>query len=311
MIFWYHVGLVGQIKSLHLAKWQVQGPLLYQGPAWCWLLSSRTHRDEGAGARICLKLDEFHGFFQLKVWYWRKQRLKTHCSKYLFLGEGEIVYWICVFEVGSYEKCLDVVPWAPSWILLKQTNWKVTLPKTKTATSPAKKRKATSPPKREQDCPNNSIFQRRTCQYCIGSFKCDLTPLSVCPGSNFKLASISPWKPLLFPGCFQARLVGFLVDGSASAVELWSPMKLSLLEVLSGRFLKIPKVENCMLKLWIVCFVFCGGSVFENVLGWRVFGMMGGSCDVFFVQSQWLGRKCLSGLLNISVMFGVGYQHIY
>ena len=145
-----------------------------------------------------------------------------------------------------------------------------------------KKERQLPPPKREQDCPNNSIFQRRTCQYCIGSFKCDLTPLSVCPGSNFKLASISPWKPLLFPGCFQARLVGFLVDGSASAVELWSPMKLSLLEVLSGRFLKIPKVENCMLKLWIVCFVFCGGSVFENVLGWRVFGMMGGSCDVFF-----------------------------
>ena len=72
---------------------------------------------------------------------------------------------------------------------------------------------------------------------------------------------------------------------------IWSPMKLSLLEVLSGRFLKISKVENCMVKLWIVCFVFCGGSVIENVLGWKGFWVMSGSCDVCLSSLQVVTRK--------------------
>ena len=119
-------------------------------------------------------------------------------------------------------------------------------------------------------------------------------------------------ETVLFPGCFQARLVGWLVDGSASAVEFGQPMKLSLLEVLSGRFLKIPKVENCRLKLWICCFYFVWWFRVWKCIGVKGFWVMSGSCEFFvFVQSKWLGRKCLSGLLNISVLFGIGYQHIY
>lgn len=33
MIFWYHVGLVGQIKSLHLEKWQVLRPFVLPRPS--------------------------------------------------------------------------------------------------------------------------------------------------------------------------------------------------------------------------------------------------------------------------------------
>ena len=111
IICWYvivcnNVGLVGQIKSLHLAKWQVQGPLFYQGPAWCWLLSSRTHGDVGAGARICLKLDEFHGFSKLKVDIEGNRGWKLTVQSTFFGGGGGdwFIDWIFVFEVGSHDK---------------------------------------------------------------------------------------------------------------------------------------------------------------------------------------------------------------
>ena len=60
---------------------------------------------------------------------------------------------------------------------------------------------------------------------------------------------------------------------------IWSPMKLSLLEVLSGRFLKIPKVENCMLKF---LFFFLWGFRVWKCIGVKGFWVMGRSCDVFF-----------------------------
>ena len=135
--------------------------------------------------------------------------------------------------------------------------------------------------------------------------------MSVGPGSNFKMASISPWKLCCFQllsssPCGLTCWWVCLSSGiwAAHEIEFAGSSKWEISEDSEGGKLQVEVMNLLFLFCLVVpCLKMYWGEGFLGDV--RVMWVF------VFVQSKWLGRKCLSGLLNISVLFGIGYQHIY